>query len=352
MEYTPSKVELQFMNKVLAELDNYRMLSQVEKAYYIYYRFCQFYRKNNEFYYGYDHIYVQQEYIKQTQEERCATCYQENATIAICLNKIGINAGILKTDIQHHVDGFFTLKDGKIYFYDAASDLVRAKTGRLVRRFGFNFQMLKSIRNREYVEYIRSYFNNRGIDIDENKNDSITENDIKELNKKLKLDCLGKYTNDFYKKLEEILSDEGYMRKKFGTRDKGRQLEELVDIINTHKVPNDTEFRLDYSTGSAIYEKIFSLFPTDYFEIFDGYERMQNAGKERKVFFIKKEDCYVIYEFDEETSKLKKIKEKDIENEKIYNMRRYRGFKRLTDEERSIGYYLKELKRKYTFREL
>ena len=33
-------------------------------------------------------------------------------------------------------------------------------------------------------------------------------------------------------------------------------------------------------------------------------------------------------------------------------MRRYRGFKRLTDEERSIGYYLKELKKKYTFREL
>ena len=79
---------------------------------------------------------------------------------------------------------------------------------------------------------------------------------------------------------------------------------------------------------------------------------MQNAGKERKVFFIKKEDCYVIYEFDEETSRLKKIKEKDIENEKIYNMRRYRGFKRLTDEERSIGYYLKELKKIYTFREL
>ena len=50
MEYTPSKVELQFMNKVLAELDNYRMLSQVEKAYYIYYRFCQFYRKKEKVY--------------------------------------------------------------------------------------------------------------------------------------------------------------------------------------------------------------------------------------------------------------------------------------------------------------
>ena len=351
MEYIPSEIENEFIDKIIQELMKYSNISDLEKAYYVYYRFCQFYIKNNNFYYGYDREYTEKQYLKQTEEDRKATCYQENATIAVCLNKIGINAGILKTDIQHHVDGFFSLDDENIFFYDASRDLERAKTGRIIRWFGFNFNKLRSIRSREYIEYIRNYFWNRGITVDNNMPESITEKQVEKLDKKLNLDGLGTYTNNFYKKLEEILSDEEYMRRKFKAKDKGRQLEALVDIINIHKVPNDTEFKTDYSTGSATYVKIFSLFPTDCFEIFDGYERMQNAGRERKIFFIKKEDGVTIYEFDENSSRLKKMDAKDLEKKPIYNLRRYRGFKRLTDEERSIGFFIKEINQKNSSRE-
>ena len=50
------------------------------------------------------------------------------------------------------------------------------------------------------------------------------------------------------------------MRKKFGTNDKGKQIEKLIDIINIHKVPNDTEFQTDYTTGSYHYANILTYF--------------------------------------------------------------------------------------------
>ena len=343
MEYIPSKIENEFMDKITKELKKYENLSDLEKAYYVYYRFCQFYVRNDAFYYGYDSKAINEQYTKQTEEDRKATCYQENACIAICLNRIGINAGFLKTEIQHHVDGYFCLKSGQIYFYDAASDLVRAKTGRILRKFGIDLKTLRSTRSREYIEYIRNKFAEDGINIDENKAEYLTEDEIKNIDKNLNFKTLGIFTNDFYKTLEELLNNEEYMRTKFSTRDKGKQLEQLVDIINTHKVPNDTEFNTDYSTGSAIYMKIFSMFPSNFCEIFDGYEKKQNAGKERKFFIIKKEDGIVIYEFDEEISKLKKVNPKELEDKPIYNSRRYKGFRRLTDEERKIGYFIKEV---------
>ena len=163
MEYIPSKIENEFMDKITKELKKYENLSDLEKAYYVYYRFCQFYVRNDAFYYGYDSKAINEQYTKQTEEDRKATCYQENACIAICLNRIGINAGFLKTEIQHHVDGYFCLKSGQIYFYDAASDLVRAKTGRILRKFGIDLKTLRSTRSREYIEYIRNKFAEDGI---------------------------------------------------------------------------------------------------------------------------------------------------------------------------------------------
>ena len=122
MKYKVSKVEQDYIDKIKKELEKYMDLSTIEKAYYIYYRMCQFYIKNYDFYYGYEREYIEEQYNKQTGIDRKATCYQENATIAEAMRQMGINAGYLKASFQHHVDGYFILDKENIYFFNASAD--------------------------------------------------------------------------------------------------------------------------------------------------------------------------------------------------------------------------------------
>ena len=66
MKYKVSKVEQDYIDKIKKELEKYMDLSTIEKAYYIYYRMCQFYIKNYNFYYGYERRYIEEQYNKQT----------------------------------------------------------------------------------------------------------------------------------------------------------------------------------------------------------------------------------------------------------------------------------------------
>lgn len=338
MSYQVSEFEQKHINKIKNELEKFPNINTIEKAYYIYYRMCQFYIKNYDFYYGYSREYVEEQYTKQTEEDRKATCYQENATIAEAMKQMGINAGYLKSDFQHHVDGYFMLDKYNIYFFNASADLSRSKTGRIIRGFGLEFETLASNREAEYVEYIGNYFADMEINVELAKNRKILEKDIKDMNGKLDLDFHGITLDDFIRKLIYITSDEKYMIKKFGTKDKGRQIEMLIDIINTHKVPNDAEFETDYTTGSYNYVNIFSIFPKKNVEIFDGMEFAEKAGKERKIFFVKQEGNLVAYEFDTETQKLKKQNVDELAKQNILDIHIFGEGTEANKEKRTISY--------------
>ena len=126
---------------------------------------CQFYIKNYNFYYGYKREYIEEQYNKQTEDDRKATCYQENATIAEAMRQMGINAGYLKASFQHHVDGYFILDKDNIYFFNASADLSKSKTGRILTGFGLDYETLAYNRENEYVEYIGNYFANMHINV-------------------------------------------------------------------------------------------------------------------------------------------------------------------------------------------
>ena len=66
MEYQVSEFEQEYINKIRSELTKFPNISEVEKAYYIYYRLCQFYVKNFDFYYGHEEQYIERQYTKQT----------------------------------------------------------------------------------------------------------------------------------------------------------------------------------------------------------------------------------------------------------------------------------------------
>ena len=352
MSYQVSEFEQKHINKIKKELEKYPNINTIEKAYYIYYRMCQFYIKNYNFYYAYSREYVEEQYNKQTQEDRKATCYQENATIAEAMRQMGVNAGYLKSDVQHHVDGYFMLDKYNIYFFNASADLSRSKTGRVLRGFGLNYETLACNREAEFVEYIGNYFANMGINVKLARNGKITEKDIRKMNETFGLDFHGITLNDFIEKLILITSNEEYMRKKFGTKDKGRQIEMLIDIINTHKVPNDTEFKTDYTTGSYNYVNIFSIFPKKNVEIFDGMEFAEKAGKERKIFFVKQEGNLVAYEYDTETQKLKKQNVDELAKQNILDIHIFGEGTKIDREKRTISYAIHRMQKECEVPEL
>lgn len=272
MSYQVSKFEQQHIDKIKTELEKYPNINTIEKAYYIYYRMCQFYIKNYDFYYGYSRKYVEEQYTKQTEEDRKATCYQENATIAEAMKQMGINVELAK-------------------------------------------------------------------------NKKILEKDIRDMNGKFGLDFHGITLNDFIQKLILITGNEEYMRNKFGTKDKGKQIEMLIDIINTHKVPNDTDFETDYTTGSYNYVNIFSLFPKKNVEIFDGMELIEKAGRERKIFFVKQEGNLVAYEFDSGTQKLKKQNVDELAKQNILDIHIFGEETKANKEKRTIGYAINRMQK-------
>lgn len=49
MSYQVSEFEQKHINKIKNELEKYPNINTIEKAYYIYYRMCQFYIKNYDF---------------------------------------------------------------------------------------------------------------------------------------------------------------------------------------------------------------------------------------------------------------------------------------------------------------
>lgn len=261
------------------------------------------------------------------------------------MKQIGINAGYLKSDFQHHVDGYFMLDKYNIYFFNASADLSRSKTGRIIRGFGLDFETLASNREAEFVEYIGNYFAEMGINVELAKNRKILEKDIRDMNGKFGLDFHGITLNDFIQKLILITSNEEYMRNKFGTKDKGKQIEMLIDIINTHKVPNDTDFETDYTTGSYNYVNIFSIFPKKNVEIFDGMELVEKAGRERKIFFVKQEGNLVAYEYDTETQKLKKKNVNELAKQNILGIHIFGEETKANKEKRTIGYAINRMKK-------
>ena len=62
MSYQVSEFEQKNINKIKKELENYKDISTIEKAYYIYYRMCQFYIRNYSFYYGHGNNYIEEQY--------------------------------------------------------------------------------------------------------------------------------------------------------------------------------------------------------------------------------------------------------------------------------------------------
>lgn len=345
MSYQVSEFEQQHINKIKKELENYKDILTIEKAYYIYYRMCQYYIRNYSFYYGHGNNYIEEQYYKQTSQDRKATCLQENAAIAEAMRQEDIKADYLELDNLHHVDGYFMINTGEIYFFNAYADLTRSKTGRIIREFGLDFEYIKVNRVREYYEYILNYFAKKGININKASQNKITQEQIRQMNSELKINPNGIALNDFLVKLGKIVENEEYMQKKFGTKDKGKQIEGVIDIINLHKTPNDTEFKTDYSTGSENYVYLFQVFPEKYYELFDGKEIAEPADKERKIFFVKQAGKIVAYEFDVEIQKLKKINVQELAKENIINVHSYRGYEKLEGNKRTIGYAIERMQK-------
>lgn len=345
MNYQVSEFEQQHINKIKEELEKYPNITAMEKAYYIYYRMCQFYIRNYDYYYGHGKEFVKAQYYKQTEKDRKSTCYQENASISEAMRQIGIYAGYIQSDKYHHVDGYFMLDTKAVYFFNAYVDLTRAKTGKILRGFGLDFETIKITRTRDYREFILNYFNKNGINLDSASTNEITEEKIREMNQKLGINYYAVPTNDFISKLEEVMENEEYLERKFGTKDKGKQIEGIIDILNIHKVPNDTEFEIDYSTGSEYYSRIFEMFPAKYVEIFDGKQIGEQADSERKIFFVKEEGNLVAYEFDEETKKLKKQNVNELAKQNIDYLYNYRGYEKLEGNKRKIGYAINKMQK-------
>ncbi len=349
MSYEQSPVELEEIDKIKAEIDKIRQsgkeLTEIEMAYLIYFRFCQFYRPNERFYFGKDEGKNTIQYEKPTTEDRKATCYQENSTIVQAMKELGINAQLFKRTMQRHVDGAFITKENEMYFFDASSDLSRAKTGRLIRHFGMSVKEIEAKRNLRYVQLIEMYLDHNGI-YGKDCECRISENQIREMNRSLGLDFKGITINDFRSSLAEIIDNPEKMEQNLQSVSMPEQIEEIIDIIAKHKIPNDTDKPISIMDGAEYYESLFKIFPEQYISIFDGYENddTQKSRNPREIFILKKKDDFSLYEFSEKSQKLEKLGKDVIKNNNILDKYYYAGFKPLSQYERTLQGYLERLR--------
>lgn len=215
-------------------------LSELEKAYYIYLELGKIVSESSQFVFT-DREGKERHYNDAIDSEYYGNCKSiSELYISILRDKrIGISADLVKKYPESpitHVDTILKI-NGKNYIVNLISDLSRIKTSRRVNSFCFDLSRTESNPitredNKSYLERLEHYYG---------KVDSLTREDIEQLDKKLGYSFRGLYTEDTIELLRKDMNNPESFREY---------------VLHNQDVPEEEllKYKLDY-----IFENINKL---------------------------------------------------------------------------------------------
>ena len=190
-KYFISEFEQKIINQIISEIKEKQKeekLSQLEIAYYIYYKLGKIYSENPD--YLLTDTYTQYNekvdiYYAETLQDGKAICINMSRAFAEALLQVGIDAEIIRESGNvplTHVDSVFKTKDGKTYFTNLIGDILRIQTGMRVRNFAKPYKILE-----EQMKYEARLDYLKRIERDYGKLTDVNEKQIEDLDKKFGL---------------------------------------------------------------------------------------------------------------------------------------------------------------------
>ena len=308
-------------------------MPQEKMAYYIYRRMGQIYSYKEA--YHLLQLANIKDYMKKieihregTSEQGEAICTDMNGGCVECMQEMGINAKNLAIEADatplYHADACFEV-NGKYYFFNLTSDVMRIQTGMRVRHFGVSQERLaerfgKGIPgvDRLYLLY-RMNEENDGEPFSE-----IPEETIEKWDEEFGFSYKGLYTNDVLEMMKKECFDPQYMAEFFGT-DKPDELVQkkfefvmkyigIVGAERKRRVGNveALEYYLRLSKSMLTKQEI-----DKYIELCAGLVEENGKRKAKNIVVIKKEKENVYYLYNQEKQVYEKIEKEELIKQKI-----------------------------------
>lgn len=326
-----NEYELKNVNKIRQEIREYEekngKMSKIKKAYYIYIRMGQIYSYKDA--YVYADTFTMQEYIDKinmyregTSNKGEAICTDMNRGCSEVMRQEGINADIYFINPRNplsHCDGSFEV-DGKYYFFNLPSDIMRIQTGMKTRNFGISQEQIRKKLASEVKDEDRTYHLYRMNEQNNGKKFSkIPEELIKQWDDEFGLTYKGLYTNEVLELIKKESNDTDFMRKFFET-DKPDELVKrkfefvvkYIGIINTMK-----NRKVGSQEAREYYIKLGKSLITDeekgkYMEICPGFIEKNGRRENANIVLIKKESENIWYLYNSETQKFERVKKEKL----------------------------------------
>lgn len=337
-KYPISDYEEKEINKIISklkEVEKVKKLNQLEKAYYIYHELCKIYHENMEYIItDVDTQYEKKEniYNKETEEDGKAVCNNMSITYAEALNRIGIEADIIRESNNKnfslsHLDVIFTTDGRETYFANIIADLYRVQTGMRVIDFGTSEDRLHNRFQKDgrlsYLKRIKEKYGNLF---------EVTTKQKEDFDKKFGFNNKRMYTEDVLKMISSELNDKQKVSHYFKTTQRDEQIEKIIDfIINKVKIANvkgnkTLGIREAIKYYNRIQNYIFSKEEQNkYIKVYQGYREEENKTIMEVVLVILKENSNTYYRYSEDEGKF--IKQKNPEEIKNLNIK-YKGGER------------------------
>lgn len=317
-----NEYELKSCKKIRQDIKEYEekngKMPQIKKAYYIYRKMGQIYSYKDA--YVYADAFTMQEYLNKinmyregTTENGEAICTDMNRGCAELMKQEGIDANIYfinPNNTLSHCDGSFEV-DGKYYYFNLPSDIMKIQTGMKTRNFGISQERIKEKLASEDKDEDRTYHLYRMNEQNEGKKFSeIPEELIKQWDNEFGFTYKGLYTNEVLELIKKECTDKDFMQKFFGTEKPDelvqRKFEFVMKYIGIINTMGDK--KIGPQEAREYYIKLIKNIITNeekgkYIENCPGFIEKDGKRENANIVLIKKdnENLWYLYNSEEQT---------------------------------------------------
>lgn len=326
-----NEYELKSCKKIRQDIKEYEekngKMPQIKKAYYIYRKMGQIYSYKDAYVYA-DNSTMQEYmdkikmYREGTTENGEAICTDMNRGCAELMRQEGIKANIYFMNTKNplsHCDGSFEV-DGKYYFFNLPSDVMRIQTGMKTRNFGISQERIKEKLASEVKGEDRTYHLYRMNEQNEGEKFSeIPEELIKQWDNEFGFTYRGLYTNEVLELVKKESNDKNFMQDFFGTEKPDELIQrkfefvvEYIGIINAIK-----NRKIGPQEAREYYIKLGKSIITNeekekYIETCPGFIEINGKRENANIILIKKENENIWYLYNSETQKFERVKKEKL----------------------------------------
>lgn len=324
-QYERDNVE-QIKNEMKAYEEKNGKMSKEKKAYYIYRRMGQCYSYKEAFF-----LYsnAKQEYDDRiniyregTTEEGEATCVDMNRSCVDFMREEGINANLYfmnTRDPLSHADGGFEV-DGKYYFFNLTSDVMRIQTGMRTRNFGISQKRIaeklynQDPKKNRIDHLIRMNEQNEGKNFSE-----IPQKLIEEWDNEFGFTYKGLYTNDILDMMKEESFDKKFMEEFFETKQPDELVQRKFEFIMKYVgiIGANRKRKVGNIEAKEYYIKLSSHILTkeeikNYIEMCKGFIERDGRRQGKNIVVIKKENENIYYLYNSEKQIYERIEKEAL----------------------------------------